>query len=84
MPDEVIATRTADHKQAVIYIPPSSASTITVDVTRLTGSVTATWQDPTADHSVAAEDKPAGSHTFKTPGLNSGGDTDWVLVLTAP
>ena len=86
-PNEVIATRTADHNQAVIYIPPtippSGPSTIKVDVTRLAGPVTATWQDPTADHSVAAEDQPAGSHMFKTPGLNSSGDTDWVLVLTA-
>ena len=84
MDDEVAAARTADHKQAVIYIPPSGASTITVDLSQLNGTVTATWQDPMADHSVAAEDKPAGSHMFKTPGLNSGGDTDWVLVLTAP
>jgi uncharacterized protein DUF4038/collagenase-like protein with putative collagen-binding domain len=83
--DGVIATRTADHKQAVIYLPPTGGtSTITVDLTRLGGSVTATWQDPTADHSVAAEEKPAGSHMFKTPGLNTGGDPDWVLVLTAP
>jgi hypothetical protein len=88
MPDEVIATRTADHKQAVIYIPPtippSGASTITVDLTQLSGSITATWQDPTADHSVAAGNLLSGSQMFKTPGLNSSGDTDWVLVLTAP
>jgi hypothetical protein len=86
MPDAVIATRTADHKQAVIYIPPSAASTITVDLTRLDGSVTATWQDPTADHSVAAGNGLTdGSHVFKTPpGNNNGGDSDWVLVLTAP
>ena len=86
-PDEVIATRTADHKQAVIYIPPSipppATSAITVDLTQLTGSVTATWQDPTADHSVPAGDNLTGSHAFTTPGKNSGGDSDWVLVLTA-
>jgi len=88
MPDEVIATRTADHKQAVIYIPPaippSGASTITVDLTQLSGSVTATWQDPTADHSVAAGNALTGSHVFQTPGNNDGGDSDWALVLTAP
>jgi hypothetical protein len=46
--------------------------------------VTATWQDPTADHSVAAGDGLLGSHVFITPGTNDGGDGDWVLVLTAP
>ena len=86
MPDEVIATRTADHKQAVIYIPPKATAQITVDLSRMSGAVTATWQDPTADHSVAAGDGLTGSHVFKPPGngSNSGGDTDWVLVLTAP
>lgn len=44
----------------------------------------ATWQDPTADHSVAAGNALTGSHVFKTPGNNDGGDSDWALVLTAP
>jgi hypothetical protein len=84
---ELAIVRTADHKQAVIYVPTGGASTITVDLGRMTGPVTATWQDPTADHSVAAGDNLTGSHAFKTPGRNNGGtpdDTDWVLVLTAP
>jgi hypothetical protein len=46
--------------------------------------VTATWQDPTANHSIAAGNGLTGSHVFKTPGSNDGGDSDWVLVLTAP
>ncbi len=82
MPDEVAAARTADHKQAVIYVPPAGASTITVDLSRMSGPVTATWQDPTADHSVAAGDGLTGSHAFTRPGNNDGGDADWVLVLT--
>jgi hypothetical protein len=82
--DEVVATRSADHRQAVIYLPPDGASSITVDLSRMTGAVTAIWQDPAADHSVAAGDGLTGSHTFTTPGANSGGDADWVLVLTAP
>jgi hypothetical protein len=81
---ELAITRTADRKQALIYVPPAGASTITLDLTRMTGPVTATWQDPTADHSVAAGDGLAGSHIFITPGKNNGGDTDWVLVLAAP
>jgi hypothetical protein len=82
--DEVAAALTADHKQALIYIPPNGAGQITVDLGRMSGPVTATWQDPTADHSVAAGDGLTGSHVFKTPGSNNGRDTDWVLVLTAP
>jgi hypothetical protein len=46
--------------------------------------VTATWRDPTADHSIAAGNSLTGSHVFKTPGANNGGDSDWVLVLTVP
>jgi hypothetical protein len=84
---EVVAARTADHKQAVIYVPPGTPTTgilpITVDLGQLSGAVTATWQDPTADHSIAAGDGLTGSHVFTRPaGNNSGGDADWVLVLT--
>lgn len=81
---EAAAVRSADHKQAVIYVPPDGASTITVDLGRLAGPVTAIWQDPTSDHSVAAGDGLSGSHVFDLPGDNSGGDGDWVLVLTTP
>lgn len=81
---ELAIARSADRKQAVIYVPPAGASAITVDLTRMTGSVTAIWQDPAADHSVAAGDGLTGSHAFTTPGRNNGGDSDWVLVLTAP
>ena len=82
--DEVAAARTADHKQAVIYIPPNGAAQITVALSRMSGPVTATWQDPTADQSVAAGSGLSGSHVFQTPGVNKGRDTDWVLVLSAP
>jgi hypothetical protein len=83
--DEVAAARTADHKQALIYIPPNGGAQITVDLSRMSGPVTAIWQDPTADHSVAAGDGLTGNHVFTvpSPGTNDGGDNDWVLVLTA-
>jgi len=81
---EIAAARTADGKHALIYTPPDGATTFTVDLGRLAGPVTAVWQDPTADHSVAASDNLTGSHPFTTPGDNSGGDGDWVLVLSSP
>jgi hypothetical protein len=81
---EVAAARTADHRQAVIYIPPDGASKITVDLTRLAGAVTATWQDPTTARSVPAGTGLTASHLFGIPGNNAAGNGDWVLVLTAP
>jgi hypothetical protein len=81
---ELAIVRTADHKQAVIYVPTGGASMITVDLGRMTGAVTGIWQDPTADHSVSAGDGLTGLHVFKTPGNNNGNAADWVLVLTAP
>jgi hypothetical protein len=84
MVDEVAAARTADHKQALIYIPPNGAAQITVALSRMSGPVTATWQDPTADQSVPAGSGLSGSHVFQTPGVNTRSDTDWVLVLSAP
>jgi len=81
---EVAAARTADHKQALIYIPPDGASAITVDLSRMTGPVSATWQDPTADGSVDAGKSLTGSRTFTRPSTNASGDPDWVLVLSAP
>jgi hypothetical protein len=82
--DEVAAARTADRSHAAIYIPPDGASKISVDLNELSGPVTATWQDPTADKAVAAGSGLTGSHDFTTPGHNAGGDSDWVLVLSAP
>ena len=81
---EVAATRSADHKYALIYIPPDGSSTITVDLTRMSGPVDATWRDPTADRSMAAGTGLTESKTFTTPGNNMGGDRDWVLVLNVP
>ena len=81
---EIAAARTADGKQALIYIPPDGAATFTVDLSRMAGPVTATWQDPTADHSIAAGDGLTGPHEFTMPGNNNGGDRDWLLTLVVP
>ncbi len=83
---EVAAARTTDAgpKQALVYFPPGSASSVTLNLTLLGGSVTATWQDPSAVRSMSAGTALAGSHAFANPGKNAGGDNDWVLVLTTP
>ncbi|HSR99640.1 MAG TPA: DUF4038 domain-containing protein [Kofleriaceae bacterium] len=83
---EIAAARTTDagSAQALIYMPPGAAASVTVDLSRLGASVTATWEDPSAVRSMPAGTALSGSHTFARPGKNAGGDTDWVLILTAP
>lgn len=60
------------------------AVTITADMSRFSSEVTARWYDPT-DGSYKNVRNPAfpnsGSRQFSTPGRNSVGDGDWVLVL---
>src|SRR6185436_19943920 len=83
----VAASRSADRTQAVIYIPPDasgSITTVTVDLGRLSGSVTATWQDPTFNASMPAGTGLTGIRAFAKPGANHDGDGDWVLVLRSP
>ena len=78
----VTAAMTADRTLAVIYLP--TPRTITVNMSRFKGPVTARWFDPTNDSYTAATDGPilnAGSRQFKPDRPNSEGDTDWVLVL---
>jgi hypothetical protein len=58
--------------------------TITVDMSRLSGSVTARWYDPTDGSYRSIQGSPfvnSGSRQFTTPGLNSARSGDWVLVL---
>jgi hypothetical protein len=81
---QVAAARTADRKQALIYLPPGAASSITVDLSRMIEPVTATWQDPTAVGSMSAGGGLTGSLKFTAPGRNASGDSDWVLVLSTP
>ena len=68
---------------ALIYMPdPSSLGTITVDLTKLAGTVTAKWVDP-ADgaETTATHGGTTSAATFTPTGNNSVGDKDWVLLL---
>jgi hypothetical protein len=70
---------------AITYAP--TTTTLTVNMTKMGGAVTAQWYDPTNGKYTAISGSPfanTGTQKFATPGTNSGGDTDWVLVLTAP
>jgi hypothetical protein len=76
------AAKTPDGKLAVVYTPVSH--TLTIALNNFSGPVTARWYDPTANRFAAIPGSPfpnVGTHNFTTPGNNSAGDRDWVLVL---
>lgn len=71
---------------AVAYFPQGNTNTLTIDMTRFAGSVTAQWFDPTNASFTAVSGSPfanTGTHNFTPTGNNSAGDPDWVLLLTA-
>lgn len=80
--DFVTAASTPDGKLAIAFIP--SARTITVDLAKLSGPITARWYDPTAGtyESIAGSPFPnTSSRDFTTPGVHLDGAGDWILVL---
>jgi Protein of unknown function (DUF4038)/Putative collagen-binding domain of a collagenase len=68
----------------LVYSPASR--TLTIDMSKMAGSTTARWWDPTDNSFSAISGSPfsnSGTHNFATPGTNAGGDGDWLLVLEA-
>jgi hypothetical protein len=74
--DYATAALTLDGTFGVVYVPTSG--TLTIDQSKLASGATAQWFDP-SDGSF----RPAAA-PFKTPGKNSAGDEDWVLVFATP
>jgi hypothetical protein len=82
--DYVTAARTPDGALVIAYVPTSR--TLDVDMTKLRGAAKAQWFDPSNGTYQTIAGSPfsnSGSHSFATPGNNSDGDPDWVLVLEA-
>lgn len=78
------AAATPDGKLAFAYLP--SIRTVTIDMSKLSGAVTARWFDPTNNTFAIIDGSPfanSGSHQFTPPGTNTAGDGDWVLMLSA-
>ena len=78
----VPAARSSDGSMAAAYLP--GGGTITVDMSRLSGTATARWSDPAAGTFTSVAGSPfanTGSRNFTTPGANASGNVDWVLVL---
>ena len=82
--DYATAASTSDGQLVVAYLP--TVRTITVNMSKLSGMVTARWYDPTNGSYATISGSPfanSGSQQFTPPGTNSSGDGDWVLVLNA-
>jgi hypothetical protein len=76
--------RTSDGSLVIVYMPTSRA--ITVDMSKLSGTTTARWYDPTSGEYVHVKGSPfanEGSRELKPDGANKSGAGDWVLVLEA-
>jgi hypothetical protein len=76
------AARTSDGALVIAYMP--TTRTITVDMSKLSGTATARWYDPTIGEYTTVGGSPfanAGMRQFTPPGKNHDGDGDWVLVL---
>lgn len=80
----VTVAATADGHCAVAYFPLGSSNTVTFDMTKFAGTVTAQWFDPTnAAFTSIGTFANTGTHNFSPTGNNNAGDPDWVLLLTA-
>jgi hypothetical protein len=75
------ATAALSSDAAVVYVPVTE--TVTVNLSKLSGGVTAQWFDPSNNtYRLIGSFPNSGSASFPPPGDNSGGDPDWVLLFT--
>lgn len=83
--DYVTAAADPAGKLLVAYIPHAHTGSVTIDMTKMSGTTTATWYDPSSGTTTAINTYPnTGTQAFTVPGSNTGGDNDWVLLLRAP
>jgi uncharacterized repeat protein (TIGR01451 family) len=78
----VTAALTPDGSLGMAYLP--QGGTITVAMTNLQGNITARWFDPSANTFTNIAGSPfsnTNSQNFTSPGNNSAGNLDWVLLL---
>ena len=72
----------ADRSGSVSYMPVNT--TLTVAMSRFRGPVNAKWFDPTKGSYWTIPGSPfhnSGEKKFATPGKNSAGNSDWVLLI---
>ncbi|MDA9503457.1 hypothetical protein XI09_01090 [Bradyrhizobium sp. CCBAU 11386] len=74
--------RTSDGSLVITYLPTARAANI--DMSKLAATAIAHWFDPTNGRYTSVEGSPfanKGVRQFSPPGVNSAGDSDWVLLL---
>jgi hypothetical protein len=85
--DWITSAAASDGTLLVAYVPDAHTGSFAVAMSSLSGLSRARWYDPTngsfvADSSGTGYSLPnSGTHTFATPGSNSAGAKDWVLIL---
>ncbi len=83
-PADYSGAYTTDGTLALAYMPASgtSSQSFTVNMGRFVGPVSAQWFDPTSGtYTAIGTFANSGSRTFDSPGANSAGQNDFVLVL---
>jgi hypothetical protein len=82
--DYALAARTPGGELVLVYL--SAALTPTIDLSQLAGPVSARWFDPASGAETVVDGSPfdnAGEQLFTTPGDNTDGSADWLLILQA-
>jgi len=80
----VTAAAAVDGSLAIAYVPDAASRTLTVDLARFAGAVSASWRDPTDGTTTPVTGSPfaaSGTRDFAVPGTNASGARDWLLVL---
>ncbi len=80
--DCVTAAVASDGSLLIAYVP--TVRTVAVDISKLSGKITASWFDPTSGEYLPVPGTPSeniGKREFTPPSKNASGDEDWVLVI---
>jgi len=84
--DYVTSALTSDGKVGVAYLASTGTNTrtLTVDMSKLTGTVTAKWFNPnTGIYTTIGSYVNCGSRNFISLGINGESANDWILILDA-
>jgi hypothetical protein len=72
---------TSEGTLGIVYV--QNTTTLTIDMSKMSGKVTAQWYDPTNNSYLSiGEYDHSGAVQFASPAANSAGDQDFVLLLT--
>ena len=80
--DWIVSAQSDDGNCLVCYIPDAHSGSFAVDLSGINGSnPSAFWVDPVTGLRTSLGTRPRTSQSFTVPGVNAGGDSDWVLLF---